>query len=271
MQVSWWRYAWACNGCARSPTRPVHPRSREQLRLDGTLRRLHGGRKCPLQQKTWTSRPEQHEGARAGWEAGGGAAEGGGGRQLGLPGQVDKPACHVVVRISIWASYPLKMSIFQTIFFYMKKLKICDTVSVQGLAGQAAVGGGQPSRWPPARNTQEGAAQVDKVDSRIAPQFPRRFTFPKGETVTFTCQRENVTLTFSGTMRRLTSLEPEHVTAAKKYICEGKNTFVKEEIHLRWKRSSNNENLYKFKSATIMFAIKVQKESQWPLFHQLRF
>ena len=51
---------------------------------------------------------------------------------------------------------------------------------------------------------------------------------------------------FLGTMKRLTSLEREHVTVAKKYICDGRNTFLKEDIHLLWKRSSNNENVYKF-------------------------
>ena len=58
-------------------------------------------------------------------------------------------------------------------------------------------------------------------------------------------------------MRRLTSLEPEHVTAAKKYICDvinvlmmKKNTFLIDE---------KMKMLYKFKSATIMFAIKVYK------------
>ena len=76
---------------------------------------------------------------------------------------------------------------------------------------------------------------------------PKLFTFPRAK---FTFQRkiplslfkgiyhfhfskrENVTFTFSGIMRRLTSLEPEHVTAAKKYICDGRNVFMTKEIHL---------------------------------------
>ena len=33
-------------------------------------------------------------------------------------------------------------------------------------------------------------------------------------------------------MRRLTSLEPEHVTAAKKYICDGRNVLMMKEIHV---------------------------------------
>ena len=52
---------------------------------------------------------------------------------------------------------------------------------------------------------------------------PVLFTFPRGK----------ISLSlFSGTMRRLTSLEPEHVTAAKKYICDGINVIVMKEIHL---------------------------------------
>ena len=50
-----------------------------------------------------------------------------------------------------------------------------------------------------------------------------------------TFPRQNFTFTFPGTMRRLTSLEPEHVTAAKKYICDRRNTFVIEKIHL-WQK-----------------------------------
>ena len=55
-KVPWRRHARARDGSALPPPRPLHARSREQLRVDGALCRLHRRRKRALQQKTWTSR-----------------------------------------------------------------------------------------------------------------------------------------------------------------------------------------------------------------------
>ena len=143
------------------------------------------------------------------------------------------------------------MLIIPTAFIAMKIWINHDTASVQGPAGEAAAGGGQLARWPPARNPQEWAAQVDKVDvifatSQFLPTFhfyvsDGKFRFSR-EYTTFTFQRENTTFTFSGTMRRLTSLEPEHATAAKKYICDGRNVLMMKEIHVdRWKSSRDEK------------------------------
>ena len=133
------------------------------------------------------------------------------------------------------------MLIIPTAFIAMKIWINHDTASVQGPAGEAAAGGGQLARRPPARNPQEWAAQVDKVGVIFATQtfyfyvLEGKFHFSR-EYTTFTFQMENTTFTFSGTMRRLTSLEPEHATAAKKYICDGRNVLMMKEIHFdRWK------------------------------------